>query len=340
MYKEKTILIVDDMEINRIILAEIFKDNYNILQACDGDQAIEIINSNPDISAVLLDLIMPGTDGLGVLRDMKKSGRIAIVPVFLITAEENEKTLIEGYHLGAVDVIRKPFMAHFLKHRINNIVELYGHRNDLAKIVEEQVARLNHLNQSMIEILATAVEFRDCESGEHVKRIAGMTKALMTEVSKRYPEYYMTADEIDKISKSSVLHDIGKISIPDSILTKPGKLTPEEYEIMKQHTVKGYEFLMQFPNIIDESTYKYSCDICRYHHERWDGRGYPDKLKGDEIPIWAQVVSVADVYDALTAERVYKKPFSHEKAVDMIKNGECGLFNPKLIEAFEALTPG
>ena len=148
----------------------------------------------------------------------------------------------------------------------------------------------------------------------------------------------MTADEIDKISKSSVLHDVGKISIPDSILTKPGRLTSEEYEIMKQHTVKGYEFLMQFPDIIDESTYKYSCDICRYHHERWDGRGYPDGLKGDEIPIWAQVVSVADVYDALTAERVYKKPFSHEKALEMIKNGECGTFNPKLLEAFESLT--
>lgn len=337
MDKEKTILIVDDMEINRIILAEIFKDNYNILEACDGNQAIEIINSNADISAVLLDLIMPGLDGLGVLKDMKKSGKIAVVPVFLITAEENENTLIEGYNLGAVDVIRKPFMAHFLKHRINNIVELYGHRNDLAKVVEEQVARLNHLNQSMIEMLATAVEFRDCESGEHVKRIAGFTKELMTQVSKMYPEYYMTADEIDKISKSSVLHDIGKISIPDSILTKPGRLTAEEYEIMKKHTVKGYEFLMQFPNIIDESTYKYSCDICRYHHERWDGKGYPDGLKGDEIPIWAQVVSIADVYDALTAERVYKKPFSHEKAVSMIKNGECGMFNPKLIEAFEAL---
>ena len=338
MDKEKTILIVDDMEINRIILAEIFKDNYNILQACDGDQAIEMINNNPNIAAVLLDLIMPGTDGMGVLRDMKKSGKIAVIPVFLITAEENEKKLIEGYHLGAVDIIRKPFMSHFLKHRINNIVELYGHRNDLAKVVEEQVTRLNYLNQSMIEILATAVEFRDCESGEHVKRISTMTKALMTEVSKRYPEYYMTADEIDKISKSSVLHDVGKISIPDSILTKPGRLTSEEYEIMKQHTVKGYEFLMQFPDIIDESTYKYSCDICRYHHERWDGRGYPDGLKGDEIPIWAQVVSVADVYDALTAERVYKKPFSREKSIDMIKNGECGVFNPKVLDAFVALT--
>ena len=338
MDKEKTILIVDDMEINRIILAEIFKDNYNILQACDGDQAIEMINNNPNIAAVLLDLIMPGTDGMGVLRDMKKSGKIAVIPVFLITAEENEKKLIEGYHLGAVDIIRKPFMSHFLKHRINNIVELYGHRNDLAKVVEEQVTRLNYLNQSMIEILATAVEFRDCESGEHVKRISAMTKALMTEVSKRYPEYYMTADEIDKISKSSVLHDVGKISIPDSILTKPGRLTSEEYEIMKQHTVKGYEFLMQFPDIIDESTYKYSCDICRYHHERWDGRGYPDGLKGDEIPIWAQVVSVADVYDALTAERVYKKPFSREKSIDMIKNGECGVFNPKVLDAFVALT--
>ena len=175
MDKEKTILIVDDMEINRIILAEIFKDNYNILQACDGDQAIEMINNNPNIAAVLLDLIMPGTDGMGVLRDMKKSGKIAVIPVFLITAEENEKKLIEGYHLGAVDIIRKPFMSHFLKHRINNIVELYGHRNDLAKVVEEQVTRLNYLNQSMIEILATAVEFRDCESGEHVKRISTMT---------------------------------------------------------------------------------------------------------------------------------------------------------------------
>ena len=337
MDKEKTILIVDDMEINRIILAEIFKDNYIIIQACDGNQAIETIKGNVDISAVLLDLIMPGTDGLGVLRDMKKSGKIKNIPVFLITAEENEKMLIEGYHLGAVDVIRKPFMSHFLKHRINNIIELYAHRNDLANIVEQQVAKLNKLNQSMIEMLATAVEFRDCESGEHVKRIAGFTKLLMTEVSSRYPEYYMTEEEIDKISKSSVLHDVGKISIPDSILTKPGRLTSDEYEIMKQHTVKGYEFLMQFPDIIDESTYKYSCDICRYHHERWDGKGYPDGLAGDDIPIWAQVVSVADVYDALTAERVYKKPFSHEKAVSMIKNGECGMFNPKLIDAFEAL---
>ncbi len=335
MNSKKTILIVDDMEINRIILSEIFKGNYNIIEATNGAQAIEIINQVPDIAALLLDLVMPEVDGLGVLKDMNKNGKIKTIPVFLITAADDEEMLIEAYHLGAVDIIRKPFMAHFIKHRINNIIELYGHRNELEQIVAEQVERLNNLNQSMIELLATAIEFRDCESGEHVKRICGLTKKLMTEVSKKYPEYHIPKAEIDKIVTASILHDIGKISIPDSILNKPGRLTKEEFEIMKLHTVKGYEFLQQFPNIIDESIYNYSCDICRHHHERWDGKGYPDALVGDEISIWAQVVSVADVYDALTSERVYKKAFSHDKAVQMIKNGECGTFNPKLLKVFE-----
>ena len=335
MNKDKTILIVDDMEINRMILAEIFKDNYNIIEACDGKQAIDVINAVPDISAVLLDMVMPGVDGLGVLKEMNKKGKIKLIPVFLITAAEDEKMLLEGYNLGAVDIIQKPFMPHFLKHRINNVIELYGHRNELEKIVGEQVERLNSMNKSMIEILATAVEFRDCESGEHVRRICNLTRLLMTEVSNRYPEYYLPEPEIEKVVTSSILHDMGKIAIPDSILNKPGKLTKEEFEIMKQHTIRGYEFLRQFPNVMDEGIFNYSCDICRHHHERWDGRGYPDGLSGDDISIWAQVVSVADVYDALTSERVYKKAFSHDTAVKMIKNGECGTFNPKIIEVFE-----
>ncbi len=330
-----TILIVDDVEINRTILAEVFKDDYNILEADNGLDAIEMINGNYGISAVLLDLIMPGINGLEVLKEMNKSGTIENIPVFLITAAESTKALMEGYQLGAVDVISKPFMPNFMKCRINNIIELYEHRNKLEHIVAEQVERLNSINQSMVETLATVIEFRDCESGEHVKRIGRLTKILMTQVSEMYPEHHLPKKEIDKIVTSSILHDVGKISIPDRILNKPGRLTEEEFEIMKQHTVKGCEILQNIPDIIDEGVYKYSYDICRHHHERWDGRGYPDGLSGDDISIWAQVVSVADVYDALTAERVYKKAFSHEKAVQMIHDGECGTFSPKLLKAFD-----
>jgi len=330
-----TILIVDDVEINRTVLAEIFKDDYNILEADNGLQAIEMINGNFGISAVLLDLIMPGINGLEVLKEMNKNGQTESIPVFLITAAESQKALMSGFQLGAVDVIMKPFMPNFIKCRINNVIELYAHRNKLEHIVAKQVERLNSLNQSIVETLATVIEFRDCESGEHVKRIGRLTKILMTQVSEMYPEHHLPETEFNKIVTSSILHDVGKISIPDRILNKPGRLTEEEFEIMKQHTVKGCEILQNIPDIIDAGIYKYSYDICRHHHERWDGRGYPDGLSGDDISIWAQVVSVADVYDALTAERVYKKAFSHDKAVQMIHNGECGTFSPKLLKAFD-----
>ncbi len=334
MKKNKTILIVDDVEINRVILAEIFKDSYQIVEAGSGAEAIGIINGHPDIVAVLLDLLMPGVSGLGVLEDMNRTGRIKHIPVFLITAAESEAVLMEGYHLGAVDVIRKPFMTQFLQCRVSNLIELYAHRNALEDIVEEQVEKLQAVNRSMVETLAAIIEFRDCESGEHVKRIGKLTRVMMTEVSNTYPEYYLPKEEIDIIVTSSVLHDIGKISIPDQILNKPGRLTVEEFDIMKQHTVKGCEILQSIPDIMDKSIYSYSYDICRHHHERWDGKGYPDGLRGDEISIWAQVVAVADVYDALTSERVYKAAYSREKAVDMIYHGECGAFNPKLLEVF------
>lgn len=335
MREDKAILIVDDVDINRAILAEIFKEDYRILEACNGEQAIKIINNDIEVSAVLLDVLMPKVNGLDVLRCMNKTGKIDRIPVFLITAAESKEMLLEGYKLGAVDIITKPFMAHFLKHRINNVIELYEHRNSLESIVEKQVERLNNMNRSIVELLATVIEFRDCESGEHVRRISGLTKILMKKVSEIYPEYYLSDQEIEKVSTSSILHDIGKISIPDSILNKPGKLTKEEFEIIKQHTIKGCEILKSVPMIMDEGIYNYSYDICRHHHERWDGKGYPDGLSGDDISIWAQVVSVADVYDALTAERVYKDAFPHDVAVQMIYNGECGTFNPKVMHAFQ-----
>ncbi len=333
--RKKTILIVDDMEINREILGEIFKSDYEIVEACDGVEAVEILNREDDIVAVLLDIIMPKMDGLGVLREMNRTNKISYIPAFLITAEADTNMLSEGYELGAIDVITKPFMSHFLKCRVNNVVELYEHRNHLEHVVEKQVERLKRMNQSLVEALASIIEFRDGESGEHVRRIYRVTKILMTEASNTYQEYRLSEEEIEKIARSSILHDIGKIAIPDMILNKPGRLTKEEFEIMKQHTVKGCEILQTLPDIMDNEIYRYSYDICRHHHERWDGKGYPDGLPGDEISIWAQVVAVADVYDALTSVRVYKGAYSKETACKMIANGECGTFNPKLLKVFE-----
>lgn len=331
------ILIVDDMEINRVILAEGFRDEYEILEAENGLEAIKQLEENDNISAVLLDLVMPELDGMGVLKAMKEREMLTHIPVFIITAADSEKILMDAYDLGAVDVISKPFMINFLKCRIGNIIELYRHRNDMEAIIKEQIERLNKVNFSMIETLATLIEFRDGESGEHVRRICGLTDILMTKVSEMYPEYALPKSEIEKIVTASILHDVGKIAIPDSILNKPGRLTTEEYEIMKSHTTRGCDILTKIPSLLDNDIYDYVYDICRHHHERWDGRGYPDGLAGDEISIWAQVVAVADVYDALTSPRCYKSSFSVEKSVNMIQNGECGVFNPKILAAFDAV---
>ena len=335
MSKAKTILIVDDVDINRIILGEVFDDEYNIIDTGSGAEAIEILAGDTDISAVLLDILMPEVNGLDVLRAMNKTGRIEKTPVFMITAADSEDMLMESYNLGAIDVIIKPFMAQFLRCRVDSVIELYEHRNKLEKIVEKQVARMNEMMRSLVETLAAVIEFRDCESGEHVRRVSLLSEALMREVSNVYEEYRMPEAEIEKIATSAILHDIGKISTPDQILNKPGRLTAEEFDIMKQHTTKGCDILQKIPDVMDAGVYRYGYDICRHHHERWDGRGYPDGLKGDDISIWAQVVSMVDVYDALTSERVYKKGFPKEKALSMIKNGDCGAFNPKLLDVFE-----
>ena len=333
---KNSLLIADDSEINRTILIEAFKEEYDIVEAENGSEAIRALQNNRDIAAVLLDLVMPDMSGMEVLREMNKTGDIFRVPVFIVTALDNEETLVDAYHLGAVDVIVKPFITHFLKCRVANIIELYRHRNNLESVVTEQLSRLNSMNRSMVETLASVIEFRSCESGEHVRRISYITSVLMTAISEMYPEYYHSKIEIDQIALAAVLHDVGKISIPDLILNKPAKLTKPEFEIMKKHTVKGCEILSSIPSeMMDKEVYRLSYDICRHHHERWDGNGYPDGLKGDEISIQSQVVALADVYDALTSPRVYKGAYDHEKAMEMILNGECGSFNPKLIEAFK-----
>ncbi|MCM1055869.1 MAG: response regulator [Bacteroides sp.] len=335
---KNSLLIVDDVEINRAILVETFKDEYEITEANNGIEAIRALKNDPGIAAVFLDLIMPEMGGMDVLREMNKTGDIFRIPVFIVTSFDQEDSFVDAYKMGAVDVIVKPFIPHFLKGRVANIIELYRHRTNLETVVNDQLARLNRMNRSMVETLASVIEFRNCESGEHVKRISYITSLLMTAISEMYTEYYCSKESIDKIAMAAILHDVGKISIPDVILNKPAKLTIEEFEIMKRHTIKGCEILASIPeDVMDREIYSLSYDICRHHHERWDGGGYPDGLKGSETPIHAQAVAIADVYDALTSPRVYKAAYSHEKALEMILNGECGCFNPKLVKGFEMI---
>ncbi|MDE7228876.1 MAG: response regulator [Oscillospiraceae bacterium] len=332
---KRTILVVDDQEINRVLLAELFKDEFEVIEAENGIEALKILNTRTDIAAVMLDLIMPVLDGMGVLAELNRTGRIYRIPVFIITSADNMQLLESAYSLGAVDIISKPFKMVFIKSRIMNIIELYRHRNQLTEMVHDSVEKIHRINIKMAETLASIIEFRDCESGEHVKRIRGLTSRILSAVSETYPEYYLDKQTIENISIASILHDVGKIAIPDHILKKPGRLTEEEFEIIKIHTVKGCDILAEMPeDVMDHEIYRYSYDICRHHHERWDGGGYPDGLTGDEIPVWSQVVGIADVFDALISPRVYKETYDRRTAVNMINEGKCGAFNPKILEVF------
>lgn len=342
--KKPNILIVDDVDINREILCEMFQ-GYHTIQAENGKEAIDIIASDPDaISVVLLDVVMPVMDGVAVLKEMKKRKWIDSIPVLLITGEATTEIEREAYRLGASDIIKKPFDAYIVKQRTKNVIELYYNKRHLeemvdlqTKVLRKQAEELQNVNERIIDVLSNVVEFRNLESGNHVKRVKTFTNILAKYVAQEYPEYQLDDNEINVITYSAALHDVGKIVVPDAILLKPGRLTPEEFDIMKTHTTRGCEVLDMLAEAdIQQGEFgKVSYDICRHHHERYDGRGYPDGLKGEDIPIAAQIVSVADVYDALVTERCYKKAFTTEEAYRMISNGECGVFSPKIMKCFE-----
>lgn len=351
---KKAILIADDVELNRAILAMTFDGEYDILQAENGVQVVEQLQQHSSqIQAVLLDLVMPKMDGFAVLEWMAKQVLLDKIPVFLITAENQQDALSKAYQMGVVDVINKPFIPQLIRKRIGNVLELFTARKQLSNVVEmqeqalqkqakqlkEQSQKMHQLNNSIIETLSTLIEFRDCESGGHVKRIRAVTVILLKKLCESYPQYQVTEEQIHLIAEASVMHDIGKIAIPDRILNKPGPLTSEEFEQMKQHTLRGCEILGRVPQLRESGLYQYCYDICRYHHERWDGNGYPDRLAGDSIPLWAQVVSIADVYDALISERVYKAALDRKTAMNMICDGQCGQFNPKLLECLLQCEP-
>jgi putative two-component system response regulator len=331
------ILIVDDSEMNRIILSEMLSDEYEVMEAEDGAQALAILEQhNMEISLVLLDIVMPNMDGYEVLDVMNEKHWIEGVPVIMISAENSPSNVARAYELGVADFISRPFDTLIVRRRVANVVMLYARQKYLTELVADQIYEKEKSNSLMISILGHIVEFRNGESGLHVAHVQVFTEVLLRRLLKMTDKYKLSNADISLISTAAALHDIGKISIPDHILNKPGRLTTEEFEIMKTHSAVGADMIDALKQYQQEPLIKFAYEICRWHHERYNGSGYPDGLKGDEIPLSAQVVSMADVYDALTSERVYKKAYTHETSMKMIMNGECGVFNPLLLECLQA----
>lgn len=331
MKKEK-ILIIDDSEMNRSILTDMLIDEFDTDEAENGAVAVEILKKRAgEFSLILLDIVMPELDGFGVLEAMNADNLIESLPVIMISAETQSSQIERAYNLGASDFIIRPFDAAIVHRRVVNTVLLYAKQKKLIDIIDEQIYEKERNNNLMVDILSHIVEFRNGESGLHIRHVRLFTDFLLRCLVKKTDKYNLTENEIGVISMASALHDIGKISIDEHILNKPGKLTDEEYAVMKRHSIIGATMLEGL-EWHDNPLVKTAYQICRWHHERYDGRGYPDGIKGDDIPISAQIVALADVYDALTSERVYKKPISHGDAVKMIAEGQCGAFNPLLIE--------
>ncbi len=343
--KKNCVLIVDDDRLNREMLKKIFSSQYSFFEGSDGVTGLEVIEQIQDkLCAIILDVQMPKMSGMELLKILNERGITEKIPVFLITMRDDEKIVKEAYTLGVMDFINKPVTPLLIQRRVETVIELYRTRETLSETVKGQKQKLlenaetiEELHRGTLETLAAAIEFRDVESGHHTSRIYKMTKYILenTIMGECFPE-----NEIEHAARASIMHDVGKIAISDMILNKPGKLTAEEFEIMKLHTVKGAELLSRVSlSHSSHPLYKYAADIARHHHERWDGKGYPDGLCGDEISVAAQVVSIVDVYDALVSERVYKKSLDADIAVEMIKSGECGAFNPKLLKCFLQVEP-
>ena len=330
---KQRILVVDDSEMNREILCDMLKDDYEIIEATNGQECVSLIEQyGKEISLVLLDIVMPVMDGFEILMYMNRNHWIEDVPVIMISSEESENYIRKAFKFGVSDYISRPFDSKVVYQRVFNTIKLYAKQRRLISMVSDQMHEKEKNNQMMVEVLSQIMEFRNGESGLHVVHINTLTRLLLERLVENTDAYNLTPDDCYLISTASAFHDIGKVGIDESILNKPGKLTKEEFETMKEHTLIGASMLDKLEHYKDEKMIKIAYQICRWHHERYDGKGYPDGLTGEQIPIAAQVVSVADVYDALVSKRVYKDAYSHEQAMKMILNGECGAFNPLLME--------
>ena len=334
LLQEKTqILLVDDSKMNRMLLREILGDGHHILEAENGQECLEKMQAEAgNIALVLLDINMPVMDGFEVLKAMNANHTIEDTPVIMISSEDSDAAIRRSYELGASDYVNRHFDARIVYRRVTNTIKLYAKQRRLVQMVSDQIRARENNTDTLVGVLSHIVEFRNGESGAHVRHIRIITELLLHRLLEISSNYSITAEQQDMIPLASALHDIGKIGIDEKILNKPGKLTPEEFKVIQTHSMLGAKMLHDLDGFAEQPLLQTAYEIARWHHERWDGRGYPDGLRGDEIPISAQLVSLADVYDALTSERCYKKAFSHEKAVQMILNGECGAFNPLLLQ--------
>ena len=338
MDKRQKILIVDDAEFNREILKEFLGEAYSYLEAENGIQAIRILEENPEIDLMLLDVNMPQMNGFEVLEWMNQLHWIDETPVIMISSEGSVDAMRKAYEMGITDYITRPFDSVIVKKRVQNTLELYANHKRLISVVVDQVYEKEENSSIMIRILSNVLGFRNSESSEHILHIRTATEMMLRKLVKTTDVYHLTETDIAMITTASSLHDIGKIGIPEGILNKPGRLTDEEFKIMKTHSEIGASLIRDMNFSESKPLIHTAWEICRWHHERWDGKGYPDGLKGEEIPISAQVVSIVDVYDALTSERCYKKAFDHDTAVKMILEGQCGQFNPILLKCLKELS--
>ncbi len=333
LQNKSQILLVDDSAMNRMMLKEILGGDYSILEAKDGQECMETLQTEAgNIALVLLDINMPVMNGFEVLKAMNRNHTIEDTPVIMISSDDSDAAIRKSYELGASDYVNRPFDARIVYRRVTNTIKLYAKQRRLVQMVSDQIRARENNTDMLVGVLSHIVEFRNGESGLHVRHIRIITEMLLRRLLEISNNYSISAEQQDMIPLASALHDIGKIGIDEKILNKPGKLTPEEFEVMKTHSMLGAKMLHDLDGFAEQPLLQTAYEIARWHHERWDGRGYPDGLKGDEIPISAQLVALADVYDALTSERCYKKAFSHERAVQMIQNGECGAFNPLLLQ--------
>lgn len=352
--KRDTMLIFEDNAMEREILAGMFRQDYKILEAANGKEGLELLNSHfSSIAVVLLDYLMPVVDGFQVLEHLKARKVLNKVPFIMVTSQDSAEFEKKGYEYGIVSYIKKPYQPDVIRQVVSNAVGWFQYKIQLEVVVKKQNENIRRQNEvlkrqaeelersteALVDSLSNIMEFRNLESRQHIKRVREFTLCLGRNVMKLYPEYELTPEKLEQIGRASLLHDIGKIAIPDSIILKSGKLTPDEFELIKAHTTKGAEIISQAIRLNDKAIQDYACDIARHHHERYDGNGYPDGLKGEEIDIAAQVVSLVDVYDALVSKRVYKVAYAPDRSYQMIINGNRGTFSPKLLTAFAEARP-
>ncbi len=346
-------LVGDNLEMNKIILSEIFGKEYEIIYTSNIEEFLHLlIHYRDEADVILVNQYIAKSLSSEKIELLEKLNVFKNTPVILILDQghSNKKNTLA---LPFSDVVHSPVNPYTVKQRVQNLTELFSIKETLENQVQQQMKKIfeqnealknkekkiNSINNDMLDVLSMVIEYRDVESGKHIRRIQKFTEELLRTLAVKYPKYNIDEEKIALITSASSMHDIGKIAIPDSILLKPGRLTPEEFQVMKQHTSKGCEILEQIDSVEKNDYYKYCHDICHYHHEKWDGLGYPEGLAGDDIPIWAQVVAIADCYDALTSKRSYKDAFSHERAVEMIRDGACGAFSDEILDCFSMVLP-